>query len=465
MAKILELLDKKIVERVNENRMILLGILSGEHTLILGPPGTAKSLAARTFCELIEGGIYFDYLLTRFTTPDEIFGPISVKKLEEDIYTRNTESYLPTAHIAFLDEIFKASSAILNTLLTIINERKFHNGNKFDNVPLISLIAASNELPSENEESLQALYDRFVIRLIVNYVQNEDHFKKIIVNNCFESEIKEKITLDEVKELQTKSKLVKIPELIWDVIISIKNKLKENNIIISDRRWQKIISILRMSAISNGRDEIDESDILLLKFLLINDFKQMNLITHIVKNALTEGDTSSEDIYNDIKDIRDKKNTTFYLYQNDDLIEKKTIKTGIRYKYTASELKAIKKLLLDDLKEIEKGLKDLNQRRNNLEDRTKENIWIKWIEITDLIEPIDHEISNLNKLKDKLNEILEEIKKADSSETPPISIKFDCPYCEEKDGIVLDNIDLKEKKFEVEVECPYCGRYCEITNY
>ena len=122
IKKIIGELDSSFVERKKAVRLCLLAMLSGEHAVLLGPPGTAKSLLVRTICDAIEGGSYFDYLLTRFTTPDEIFGPLSIKKLEEDIYERKTKSYLPEAHIAFLDEIFKANSSILNSLLTLINE-------------------------------------------------------------------------------------------------------------------------------------------------------------------------------------------------------------------------------------------------------------------------------------------------------------------------------------------------------
>lgn len=198
--KILDDLDYKIVERQNENRMLLLGILSGEHILILGPPGTAKSFSARTICSIIDGGKYFEYLLTKFTTPDEIFGPISISGLNEDKYERKTESAMPEAHIVFLDEIFKSSSSILNSLLTIINERKFHNGSKIIDVPLISLIGASNEKPAENdEENLTALYDRFIIRLIVDNVQNDEYFRRIVVDNCNDKEISEKHILMRLK--------------------------------------------------------------------------------------------------------------------------------------------------------------------------------------------------------------------------------------------------------------------------
>ncbi|MCI0481216.1 MAG: AAA family ATPase, partial [Candidatus Dadabacteria bacterium] len=127
-------------------------LLTGSHLLLIGPPGTAKSQLANEICRKITGARYFQWLLTKFTTPEELFGAVSLKGLENDEYRRVTAGKLPEAHIAFLDEVFKASSSILNTLLTIMNERIFYNGTEKVRIPLISLFGASNELPSEEDE-------------------------------------------------------------------------------------------------------------------------------------------------------------------------------------------------------------------------------------------------------------------------------------------------------------------------
>src|SRR5947209_3294976 len=150
---------------------LLCALVAGQHVLLVGPPGTGKSELAHALCQRVTGARYFQWLLTRFTTPEELFGPVSLKSLEQDHYTRVTEGKLPMAHVAFLDEVFKASSAILNTLLSVMNERVFHNGAVPQKVPLVSLVGATNELPEEDE--LLALSDRFLLRYEVDYLKED----------------------------------------------------------------------------------------------------------------------------------------------------------------------------------------------------------------------------------------------------------------------------------------------------
>src|SRR6201981_1023432 len=177
-AAIRDKLNHQFLERAELIDGALCALLSASHVLVIGPPGTAKSMLADELCRRVEGATYFQWLLTKFSTPEEIFGAVSLRSLERDDYRRVTDHKLPEAHVAFLDEIFKANSSILNALLTLINERIFHNGRERVPVPLITMFGASNELPDEDE--LTALYDRFMLRFMADYITEEHGFIRMM---------------------------------------------------------------------------------------------------------------------------------------------------------------------------------------------------------------------------------------------------------------------------------------------
>ena len=180
IEELIHYLQQGIYEKNTETALALLAALAGESILLLGPPGVAKSMVARRLKEAFKGAASFEYLMSRFSTPDEIFGPISIARLKEsDKYERAIMGYLPTADVVFLDEIWKAGPAIQNTLLTVMNEKLFRNGDKELHLPLKLLIAASNELPAKGE-GLEALWDRFVIRLVCRCIQDETTFRHML---------------------------------------------------------------------------------------------------------------------------------------------------------------------------------------------------------------------------------------------------------------------------------------------
>ena len=243
---ILSEINKGLVGRKDATKAALLTMLCGENLVLIGPPGTAKSMVARRIADCIESdddNKYFEYLLTKFSTPEEIFGPLSISELKADRFKRNTNGYLPSAKVAFLDEIFKSSSSILNSLLTILNERIFHNGSTPQKVPLLSLVSASNELPV-GEEELAALYDRFLVRIFVGYVDESD-LHLLFADDKYEG-ITERIGIAELEYINKAASEVVISETIIEIVRSIwkqhKAMFKEDNReSLSDRRLKKVI--------------------------------------------------------------------------------------------------------------------------------------------------------------------------------------------------------------------------------
>ncbi len=296
--QLLREMNQGIYEKETEISLSLLAALAGESVILLGPPGVAKSMVARQLKTAFRDAQSFEYLMSRFSTPDEIFGPVSIQKLKtSDTYERAVDGYLPTADVVFLDEIWKAGPAIQNTLLTVINEKLFRNGNREIHLPLKLLVAASNELPAKGE-GLEALWDRFVIRIESRPIRQEKNFREMLLEVKSEERRVKNPTAVSAEEYQEWSKEISgigVSEAVLDAISSIRKSLRavnvdeaaeRRNIYVSDRRWKNIVRLLRTSAFMQDRGEVAVCDLLPIYHCLWQEPEERDAIRSIVIRAL-----------------------------------------------------------------------------------------------------------------------------------------------------------------------------------
>ena len=258
LRALLDALNAGLLEREAAVRLMLLTALSGAHVLLLGPPGTAKSELARRLQQAFADAPWFERLLTRFSTPEELFGPLSLKALEEDRYERLTAGFLPTAGVAFLDEVYKANSAILNALLTLLHERVFDNGSGRVPVPLVCVVGASNEGPAD--EALQAFHDRFLVRVPVAPVADES-FAALLRLDAGCVSVTQPLTAAERDAVARAAAHVALGDDLLAACAALRTRLAADGQPLSDRRWRQWMDLLRTAAATEGRSTTDALDL------------------------------------------------------------------------------------------------------------------------------------------------------------------------------------------------------------
>jgi MoxR-like ATPase len=292
LNKVLEFVKHSFVGKDEIIDLLGICLIAKENAFLLGPPGTAKSAIIRLLSSCIQDGKNFEYLLTRFTEPNEIFGPFDIRKLKDGELVTNTAGMMPEASMVFLDEIFNANSAILNSLLMALNERIFRRGKETRKLPVLMFVGASNQLPED--EALNALLDRFLIRIECDYVDT-DLLEEVLLSgwrldNAEEQE-KPSITPAEIIELQRLSKKTDLSPIRKQYVDLVHN-LRNTGIKVSDRRAVKIQNLLAASALICGRSEAIPSDLWVLKYIWDTE-EQIEILAGII-DTIIEKDTKAQ---------------------------------------------------------------------------------------------------------------------------------------------------------------------------
>ncbi len=293
-------LQARHLERRDVIRGLVLALLSKEHIVLLGPPGADKSGLSRDLTARITAANYFEWQLTRMSTPEELFGPISLRALEQDSYRRVTAGKLPEAHVAYVDETFKASSAILNSMLAVMNERLYYNDGSPMKVPLQVMIGASNELPEDREE-LGALWDRFLLRFQVAYMRDETSFRAMLTQNRGQGPMAT-MSLDELREAQDGAMHVDLNPVIPD-LLTLRAKMMELGVPVSDRRWHQSLAVVQGQAYLAGRDEAAPGDLITLANVLWSEPQQYPQVRKSIYSLVAPFDSVAEEVLDQATDV------------------------------------------------------------------------------------------------------------------------------------------------------------------
>lgn len=295
-------MNSKYINREDVIRGLIITLLARGNIVLLGAPGTAKTDMVETLSNSINGKC-FETLLTKTSSPEELVGPLDIKELEAGRYKRVTEGTLADCDIGYVDETFKGSSPTLNVLLPIMAQRKFRNGtSRPETIPLLMLVGASNELPEGGVEGpLSALWDRFEMRFVVNYIKDEGSFIRLLQLGRSDSPVS-KVGVKDIIKAQEEVRAVSINPVI-KTLATLWGRLTKEGFGMSDRKWRDSLRYMQANAWLDGREELCADDVLILKDIAWNTPEQAREVRSIIRKA-TESDLArAQDLYDSITEI------------------------------------------------------------------------------------------------------------------------------------------------------------------
>lgn len=347
-----------VLERTKEIHAACVAVVSRKHFFMIGPPGTAKSYMVRRLADRIDFGTdneaYFQWLLTKYTTPEEVFGPPSLADLEQGHYRRNTTRKLPRSKFAFLDEIFKANSSILNALLTIMNERLFFNNGDSEEVDIASIFAASNEMPAD--DGLWALWDRLHFRFEVKPMQDSGNFVRML--STVRQEVPDKVlTWDEIVAAQQEAKTVTLPSDIFEALKMLRDNLKKEGVEPTERRFNESLGIIQAEAYLDGRDTAEINDMRILRHVMWSRTEDQRIVERTVLELANPTDKEAHELMERVENLEAELMKAISSADNPKAVAKQAVEIH-------SKLHKAKQRM-DDL---EKRVKDSGRKSDILED-------------------------------------------------------------------------------------------------
>ena len=281
---VLEPIKQRLVGKDEIIEVLGVALAAGENTFLLGPPGTGKSALVQELAARLSGRS-FDYLLTRFTEPSELFGPFDLRRLKDGDLVTNTEGMLPEADFVFLDELLNANSAILNSLLLALNERIFRRGRETVSLPMLLAVGASNRLP--DDDALEALFDRFLLRVRCDNVDNDGLPSVLDAGWKREQSASVEVTMpiEDVRQLTRQTSNVDLTS-VRPAYLQLIRRLREAGMSLSDRRAVRLQRVIAASAVLCGRQTADVSDLWIIRYIWDTPAQAEMLAAHVA--AVTE---------------------------------------------------------------------------------------------------------------------------------------------------------------------------------